>query len=174
MARKPGKSESLTIRLDPKTRFMLDFIARLRGQSITTVVERAIYDAASRATIGQGYGEEDWEAFWSVSEGIRALKLARERALFPTFEELRRLDFCLEHWPFFFTSSKGDEFRPALLDILWPEIDDLVEMHETRKREDYFAAGKFMQRRLSSANIAPPDWPIGSGKKIDIDDEIPF
>src|SRR5689334_25192254 len=86
LARKSAKSETLTIRLDPKTRFMLEFVARLRGQTITTVVERAIADAADAATIpefdfvGKKTGELNWKQFWDVAQGIREIKMAEEPA----------------------------------------------------------------------------------------------
>ena len=47
-----GKTQSLSLRLDPKTKFTLDFMARIRGQSITTVVERAIKEAAKNVGVG--------------------------------------------------------------------------------------------------------------------------
>jgi predicted HicB family RNase H-like nuclease len=48
-----ARSETLSLRLDPKLRFAVEFIARLRGQTITTAVERAIKDAADSAVIGE-------------------------------------------------------------------------------------------------------------------------
>lgn len=52
--KKAGKSESLTIRLDPKMRFALEFVARLNGQTITKVIERAVTDAADRTKVDNG------------------------------------------------------------------------------------------------------------------------
>jgi len=184
MSRAPKKSETLTIRLDPKTRFMLEFMARLRGQTITTVVERAIAEAAGRSGIvveGSNFGDSErtWKDFWSISEGERALRLAREPQLFPTYEEEMRSAFADEHWPFFFTSSQKDDFKRYYVDVLWPRIDEFVELHQTKRSSDYFAAGKAMQEALRAAQLKAPDWPIvppvASRRVAKPDeDEIPF
>lgn len=183
-----GKSETLTIRLDPKTRFVLEYLSRLNGQTITTVVERAIVQTANVQSIPatDEFGSDSgWQDFWDVSEGARALKLARRSEFFPTFEEERRLAFCEEHWPFFFVNSHKTVFRYPWLNILWPRIDDFIEIHEQSKSGGkYWAAGEAMQETLRGAGLKPPAWPIedekpksgryGGGKPTDLDDEIPF
>ena len=185
MAREPkaGKSETLTIRLDPKTRFILEYLSRLKGQTITTVVERAIVKAADQETLhdyGGGMGMPDgWQDFWDVSEGVRALKIASRSEFFPTYEEERRLAFCKEHWPFFWSTMDRRSFLNHYVDVLWPRIDEFVQLHEDHKTTDYFAAGKAMQEALRNAKLKAPDWPIPqkveSYAKRDLkDDEIPF
>ena len=32
------KTETLSLRLDPKTKFILEFVARINGQTLTTVI----------------------------------------------------------------------------------------------------------------------------------------
>lgn len=181
------KTESLTIRLDPKTRFILDWVARLRGQTITTVVERAINEGASAIDLSS-YDNRTWRDFWDVSEGVRALNIAAEPLLHPTYEEEERLAFVREHWPFFFTSDSKTVFRRVNLDILWPDIETYMKAHREGKASDYWHAGKMMKAALQAAHIASPDWPkeavqnalSGSGraqKRLeldDLDDEIPF
>ncbi|WP_267550427.1 hypothetical protein [Rhizobium rhizogenes] len=183
MVKKPSKSETLTIRLDPKTRFMLDFVSRLRGQSITTVVERAISEAANGASIqsDDSYGAPStWRDFWSVTEGERAIKIAREDLLHPTYEEERRLKFAEQFWQFFFTNSNKNNIRLGYIEVLWPRIDEFIKIYDTTKQTDYFAAGEAMQAALSAARLVGPDWPEGSKPKSggnfsrDLDDDIPF
>lgn len=187
MAREPtkaGKSETLTIRLDPKTRFVLDYLSRLKGQTITTVVERAIVTAASQDPIYiDEVGQVSWQYFWDVSEGARSINIARTADFFPTYEEEKRVAFCSEHWPFFFSTSDKKAFRYPFLNILWPRIDEFVDIHErTKEGGDYWAAGKAMQKALADAGIAAPDWPVKSrytppkGKTgaANPEDEIPF
>jgi hypothetical protein len=187
MTKKPIKSESMSIRVDPKVRFVLEFISRLKGQSITTVVERAIHDAGRAATISRDHGlDEDWTDFWAVSDGVRALAIAREPALFPSYEEEKRLHFVREHWPFFYLNSKKDEYDLVRLDNLWPKIDHYIEKHDSTRSSDYFAAGKEMNADLKAAGLPQPMWPQASDKNLnhpkpevkkperDLDDEIPF
>ncbi|HEY9058230.1 MAG TPA: hypothetical protein VIN77_13850 [Aurantimonas sp.] len=187
MAREPKsrKSETLTIRLDPKTRFILEYLSRLKGQSITTVVERAIVAAASQEFVSDPrYPDEpdSWQRFWDVSEGCRALRMSERPDFFPTYEEDRRLAFAKEHWPFFWSNKDRTGFLHYYVDVLWPRIDEFVQMHEDQKASDYFAASKAMQNALKAAKLQAPDWPLPN-KKVeapksadsrDLDDEIPF
>lgn len=190
---KSGKTETLTIRLDPKTRFVLEYMSRLKGQTITTVVERAIVAAAAQETLPDREfgGTLSWDDFWDVSEGVRALNLANRREFFPTFEEERRLDFAKTHWPFFFaTKSKAIPLN-HYIDILWPRIDEYVQLHEENKAKggDWFGAGNAMQEALRKSNLRAPDWPQKDQPKPDtskpeekkpptfsrdLDDDIPF
>jgi predicted transcriptional regulator len=156
--KKPTKSETLTLRLDPKTRFVLDLVARARGQTITTVLERAIYDAANQLTDYTGRSIS-WEKFWSVSDGARFLKVASARELFPTFEEERILKFANEHWSFFYTSSTKHNVYERYLDVLWPSITKYVETWERTRASDGYAAGRMMREDLLAAGVDPPEWP---------------
>ncbi len=181
---KPGKSETLTIRLDPKTRFILEYLSRLKGQTITTVVERAIVTAAEQETIhdySHG-GELGWRDFWNVSDGVRALTMAAERGFFPNYEEEKRLAFAKDHWPFFWHTKDRRLFLNHYVDVLWPRIDEFVQIHDDQKTSDWFAAGTAMQAALRGARLRPPAWPVDPEKptpqkprpSIELDDDIPF
>lgn len=165
MAKEPnrgGKTESLTIRLDPKTRFVLEYLSRLKGQTITTVVERAIVSAASLETVADpSYPglPDGWQQFWDVSDGCRALRMAERPEFFPTYEEDRRLAFAKEHWPFFWSTSERSRFLNHYVDILWPRIDEFVQIHEDNRSKNYFAAGQAMQDAIRDAKLRAPDWP---------------
>jgi hypothetical protein len=196
MAREPAKAktETLTIRLDPKTRFILEFMSRLKGQTITTVVERAIVSAASELKIQapDDYNHEiGWQDLWDVSEGVRALGIYAISDFFPTFEEERRLAFARTHWPFFFATKSKTIPLSHYIDILWPRIDEFIQFHEDNKAAggDWHAAGKAMQDALAKANLKVPDWPPkepaktdvskAAGKDVpsfsrDMDEDIPF
>lgn len=191
---KTGKSETLTIRLDPKTRFILEYVSKLKGQTITTVVERAIVHSASGETVidretGSGL---TWQNFWDVSEGVRYLQMASRSEFYPTYEDDRRYAFCKEHWPFFWATIRRVTFLNYYVDVLWPRIDEFIAIHDERKQEDYFAAGKAMQEALRVAKLKAPVWPIpdkpspattapdnkpapkGGAFSRDLDDDIPF
>jgi hypothetical protein len=176
MAREPkaGKSETLTIRLDPKTRFVLEYLSRLKGQTITTVVERAIVNAASNESVQTEGGYANWQYFWDVSDGVRALKMAENSAFFPTYEEEKRLAFAREHWPFFYQTIARDQFVNHYIDVLWPRIDEFVQMHEDMRARNYFAAGEAMAKALSTANLEPPKWVDAIGHPNVPQAEIPF
>ncbi|MBX4901638.1 hypothetical protein HJA83_09855 [Rhizobium bangladeshense] len=163
--KKTAKSETLTIRLDPKSRFMLEFLSRLKGQTITTVVERAIAEAAGRerVTVDRPFysGEVDektWRDFWSVSEAERGLKLARLPEIHPTYDEERRLDFATRWWQFFFTNEHALIVDRQLADILWPRIDRFIEIEQENQTTNALAVGDAMSQALRDAGIEPPAW----------------
>lgn len=156
---KGTKSESLTIRMDPKTRFMMDCVARVRGQTITTVIERSVAAAAAQETMTYHGQPITWQHLWDLSEGIRALMMAEVPELYPTYQEEKRLKFAAEHSLFFYRKGQRDLFKEWNVEVLWPRIDEFVEMHEEFQDSDYFAAGRAMCKALNDANISAPDWP---------------
>lgn len=173
------------MRLDPKTRFLIDYIARARGQNLTTVIERAITEAANQASGHLEFGEQSkhWQDIWHTSEGARSLTLWAEKALFPNYEEEYKLAFARTHWPFFYNDSSCKEPKVWSIDVLWPRIDEFVEMWREKQSTDYFAVGREMQEALRAAGLKAPDWPVQSPKPQQKtqsspsrvpDDEIPF
>ena len=184
-SKRAAKTEVLSMRMDPKTRFLVEILARYRGQSISTVVERAILEAADNARIGGHDEERTWRDYWHVSDGVRALNMAADQALYPTYEEECRFALAKTHWPFFFTSSTSLAARQAFVDILWPRIDEFLERWEATKSTDYFAVGRAMQQALRDAGVQAPEWPVKAAERPrappakaptggDLDDEIPF
>ncbi len=159
MAKKNFKTETLTLRLDPKTRFILEFLARLRGQTITTVFERAIQDAADLAQIKRNNGRiYTWKNFWDVEQGIRDILISGEQTLRPTFEEEKRLEFTSKYWPFFFTDVDKVIMQRHYISVLWNRIDEFIEFDEDPKINDFWAAGRAMENTLKAARLTPPKW----------------
>ena len=105
-----NRTESLTIRLDPKTRFALEFVSRITKQTITTVVESAIRDIAEKTysdiskTYTDNYKEvndTNWKYYWDVNEGVRFINLAKYPNTNPTYDEEEILEFIKIHWKYF-------------------------------------------------------------------------
>ncbi len=173
--RRSAKTEVLSMRMDPKTRFVVEFLARVRGQSISTVVERAIQEAADNTLIpikdrhGNTY-DNTWNDYWHVSEGIRFLMVASDRHLYSTFDEEYRATFAKTHWPFFYISQQCDRYKEWAIEVIWPRIDEFVDLWTRTKATDYFAAGKAMQEAIRQAGLKAPDWPV----KRSLDDDVPF
>lgn len=174
-ATKRAKSETVTLRIDPKTKFMLDFMVRIQGRSITALVELAIREAADNAGIMDVYGnEKNWTQFWDANEGVRTLNLLAEPKYPTTFEEDEILLFARANWEFFYTSAKSSTVRRAYAEILWPKIGEYLQIWREKRSADYWAAGRAMERDLSVAKLAAPVWPRGSKNDASLDDEIPF
>lgn len=160
------KTQTLSLRLDPKTKFIVDFLARVKGQSITTLVERAIKQVAAGAGVGPEWDDAGnklttsiWSDFWDPSDGVRTLNLLAEPYYPTTFEEDELRSFTLTHWQFFYTSSEGKQPLRANVEVLWPNIESYCHLWNTIKAENYWFAGEEMSGELADAGIEPPDWP---------------
>jgi len=177
-----SKTETLSLRLDPKTKFILEFVARIKGQTLTIVVERAIREACDRVTIGEDRNEErsTWADFWDPHEGVRTLKLLNCRHYRSSFDEDELLQFTLAHEEFFYDQEKRwpegwHEPNREYLQILWPKIAEYREIWRTQREKDYWAAGRAMKGDLLLAQVKAPTWPRPpKSERADMDDEIPF
>ncbi len=175
------KTLSLSLRLDPKTKFIMDFMARVKGQSITTLVERAIKEVASNVWIGPQIGDSqsNWADFWDASEGVRTQNLIANPHYPTTLEEDELRAFAETHWQFFYTNKGAQHPNRGYLEILWPSVDRYLDIWREKKSEDFWAAGEAMKADIVAARVAEPDWPPNAPKKEseragDLDDEIPF
>jgi hypothetical protein len=176
------KTQTLSLRLDPKTKFSLEFVARANGQTLTTVVERAIRSSCDEVKIIGDFDSKgfNWQHFWDPDEGVRTLKLLACDAYQSTYGEDELRQFTVEHWEFFYTGQTADEPRRVYVQILWPKIEEYQRVWREQRESNYWAAGEAMAADLSAARVAGPTWPrrskslAASGRKADMDDEIPF
>jgi hypothetical protein len=168
------KTQTLSLRLDPKTKFTLEFVARIKGQTLTTIVERAIRESCDQVTIESGFGQErfNWQSFWDPQEGVRTLKLLACETYPSTYDEDDLREFTKTHWDFFYISEKDMVPRRAFLEILWPKIEEYRRIWHEQRDTDFWAAGKAMAADLSAAQVRPPRWP--RQKDAGFDDSIPF
>jgi hypothetical protein len=179
-----AKTRALSLRLDPKTKFMLEFVARIKGQTLTTVVERAIRESCDQVTIrgpGQNeYGNQyNWQQFWDPEEGVRMLSLLASPDYPTNYDADDLKEFTKIHWEFFYRESKCLNPRRSFVQILWPKIETYRHIWN-EQRDDYWAAGRAMAADLTAAKLKAPQWPrpapppSAPTKRNDIEDEIPF
>ena len=183
-----AKTQTLSLRLDPKSRFVLEFVAKLRKQSITTVVEQAIYALAGSEHIEPWDKEsKTWKDFWNVNEGVRTMLMLAQPIVTSSYEDDELRDFIKEHIEFFSTTNELENPDRLNLEVLWPSIYEILEHWHENKRNDPWSTGHIMAERLTAAGVEPPEWPR-PGKtppkprsKMDrsdfsqeLDDEIPF
>jgi hypothetical protein len=180
----PGKTETLSLRLDPKTKFILEFASRINGQTITTIVERAIRASCDAIQI---HSQEDfapplsWKDFWDPHEGIRTLKLF-DSGYPSTYDEDELRDFVQAHTAFFYMRDGTANLNYSLVHILWPKIEEYRRIWRDKREKDYWAAGHAMAADLKAANVRPPPWPpetkdlpkAAPNRRGCMDDEIPF
>ena len=179
------KSETLSLRLDPKTKFILEFVARINGQTLTTVIERAIRKSCDEVAIGSD--PLNWDYFWDPDAGVRTLKLLACPDYPSTYEEDELRRFAKAHWEFFYTHPKSNEPRRTYVEALWPKIEEYQRIWRDQRSSNYWAAGAAMAADLSAAQLKAPNWPRGSTARAAMqpdsfatqpgrpfDDEIPF
>jgi len=168
------KSQTLSLRLDPKTRFVLEFLSKVYHQSITTVVEGAIRRAGAAARFGED-GAKSWATYWDISEGVRAINLLADKDIPSDFEDDELRNFIQQHIEFF--SETYDLSNPDRInvEVLWPKIDDYLDAWRELKRSNPWEVGRVMASDLDSAGVEPPEWPRREkSPPRPIDDDIPF
>jgi hypothetical protein len=171
-----GKTETLSLRLDPKTKFMLEFVARVRGQSITTIVERAIRSSSAPRRLGdaakRGSGDLNWVDFWDPDEGVRMMKLLACDEYPSTYDEDELKDFMRVHHEFFYKGYFGEIPRRPYLRVLWPQIGRYRRIWIEERDRNYWAAGEAMAADVRAANIRPPVWPPPPQEAKNADSDI--
>jgi hypothetical protein len=168
------KTETLSLRLDPKTKFILEFVVRTTGRTLTTIIERAIRTSCAEVTIG-GDGHS-WDYFWDPDTGVRTLKLLACRDYPSNYDEDELRGFIKAHWQFFYAHIDSHEPRRAYVEILWPKIEEYQRIWRDQRGSNYWAAGAAMAADLSAAQLKTPNWPPAAqpARKKPFDDEIPF
>jgi hypothetical protein len=183
-----GKTENLSLRLDPKTKFILDFVSRINGQTITTIVERAIRASCDQIELPGSVPEGDfavsfnWKHFWDPHEGVRTLKLLANPAYPTSFDEDELKGFIEAHRQFFYVAGRSRTPNSSMVHVLWPKIDEYRRIWLEEREKDYWAAGIAMTADLTAANVEPPHWPPApnpspkpTARRVgQIEDEIPF
>jgi hypothetical protein len=109
------KTETLTLRLDPKVKLMIELISRIRRQSITGVVEAAIEEIAFDLDAPVVSGGKAWpmsllsavSEIWSTDESERFIHLCTHLPSLITYEE-QRLWETIKASKFFLTDGLAD------------------------------------------------------------------
>jgi len=184
------RTESLSLRIDPKTKFALEFMVKITGYRITDLIERAIKDYADKTTVGEEYsGKKNWLHYWHPDEGVRTIKMIFDQDIHTTFEEDEIAEFVNQHNEFFFFDT-SEKTRPAvvLVQVLWPRIRYYIEHWREHKGLSRWLTGTLMLEAITAAGMRGPNWPRVStpattppttpqpaaAPKGDLDDEIPF
>lgn len=143
------KTEALTLRLDPKVRFLIDLLARQKRQSITGVIESAIETYASNFLIEADlWSEEDGEEkqqtvsmyrlskeLYSTDDSWRFMMLVWHCPRLLSYEELRlketiyKSEFLWDEYPH--STSAVDDIDTDLLREHWISLLNHVEEHKS-------------------------------------------
>lgn len=143
-AKKEGKrtpTVNVSFRLDPKTKYLVDLLARHQKRTITGVIEWALERAAGQENIrGDSDIKETFgdaiDFLWSTDEATRLVNLATYKSSLLDYDELRMWETILvtdEFWKDFETIDRGQSsFRNidlAMLQKHWNLLKDHVAEH---------------------------------------------
>jgi predicted transcriptional regulator len=167
------RSETVTVRLDPKLRYLAELAALKHRRTLSSFIEWAIEDTLHRVKLREGNDDsgttvaDDAELLWDVDDAERFVKLALRYPELLTHEEQKRWKLIRENgflWRGRFGSN--DEWE-------WTIKEQSLILSRLREHWDRFCA---VARAEEQASVLP-SWASTkpSGKKVDaFDDDIPF
>ena len=173
---KLSRSETVTVRLDPKLRYLAELAARLHRRTLSSYVEWAIEASLDNNVLkpdshGSGFSiKDDAEYLWDVDEADRFAKLALRYPHLLSHEEQVRWKLireCGYLWRGHFSRAHENEWR-------WAVDAKSLCFDRLRDKWELFCAVASGEKPVS----ALPTW-VKSDPKMgtglgDMDDEIPF
>ncbi|MHC6224031.1 hypothetical protein ACYU03_04525 [Pseudomonas sp. X10] len=149
------KTEALTLRLDPKVRFLIDLLARQKRQSITGVIESAIETYATNFHIEADlWSEEDGE---EKTQLVSMYKLSKE--LYTTDDSFRFM-MLVWHCPRLL-SYEELRLKETIYssEFFWDEYPESVkpteDIHTDLLREHWVSLLKHVDEHKSSPTVVP-------------------
>lgn len=138
--------------------------------SITTFVERAIWEASSKVVVSKTlfkvedentsskstlFDNLDWTDFWDPDEGLRTIKLLNSPNMqqFTSYEEDQLLLFIKEHWFFFSSSEDLIDISREHVNALWPTINEDLEAWLNGRDGNPECMWKGLAMRLEGAGL---------------------
>jgi len=161
--KRPGakKTESLTLRLDPKTKFQLELVARAKRQSVTEVIESLVRREVEALRFPRaGGGECDWSVFWSPEQHERLVLLLSVAGVELSGHEQLLSRFIAAHAEFFFEPlSNPVTPRPSgeRTRVLWPRLQGWAERWDASRGAGDGAVVEEMRLALTEAGLSMPD-----------------
>lgn len=187
-----SRSETVTVRLDPKLRYLAELAARIHRRTLSSYIEWAVEQSLEKVNIhiAEHGGDEDLSLkaesrlLWDVDESERFIKLARHYPELLNHEEQ-------EQWKLLLDSQLLDPARTrdkygrmvwndgTLEDAVYPAVrriwGDLKEAYEGGSSKQR-AWVELIRHDMAKGLIYPPG--VGKAPGVaslaDMDDDIPF
>ncbi len=150
MARKPKgeitRSETLAIRLDPRTRYMLELAGRIQHRTLSSVVEWMINNSLKDILISDNLSLANVQAdLWDIDEPDRLVKLALQYPYLLNFEEQKIWKVIIENAYFWKGRSEDGE---------WMGVFKMKDLHFDRIRK-YWTTIQDMAKGEELSGILP-------------------
>lgn len=171
---KLSRSETVTVRLDPKLRYLAELAARKQRRTLSSFIEWAVEDSLSRVLVEEGLNgasiADQAENLWDVDEADRFAKLALRYPYLLTHDEQVVWKLVCENG----TLWRGRYAGPNN-EWTWKVTEEALIFGRLREHWNQFIAVARGQADKSGL----PTWvkrkeiPAKSGFD-DLDDDIPF
>lgn len=134
---------SVSLRIDPKTKYLIDLLARDQKRTITGVIEWAIERAASQEQFDNDQYDHHGPSFrdmidalWSTDEAMRLIALAMNKPSLLDYDELRiwetikaSPDLWLINNPGSFQKFEMNWINSAMVQQYWEPLIDHVQQY---------------------------------------------
>lgn len=152
------KTEHMSLRLDSRTKFLVEYWSQCVHQSDTAFVTMAVERYARDLANEHGHSPK---ACFHPHRGVREVRLGLLDDYPLDDVRARRRDFVMQHRAFFLTQV-GDHYQANVpfIETLW-DVDGKTNLDEYMNgwAEDFWAPGKLMAERLRSRGLEAPVWP---------------
>ncbi len=171
-----ARSETVTVRLDPKLRYLAELAALKHRRTLSSFIEWAIEDSLHRVKLREGTGynndsgstvSDDAESLWDVDDADRFAKLALRYPDLLTHEEQKRWKLIRENG-YLWRGRYGSDDKWG-----WTVKEQSLMLDRLREYWDRFCA---VARNEAQTSVLPTwaDKKSDSEKTEGSDDDIPF
>lgn len=134
-ARVGKKSEAISIRVDPVSRYGLEILARLENRPLSGYVELLIRRAFGSVIVGNGESIQDViNATWSPNEHERLIMMGIKYPQFLSYEDGKKFKVITET-PALWSNRRIrniSTFRWSEVSKVWPQIEDAINTAANR------------------------------------------
>lgn len=168
---------SVSLRIDPKSKYLIDLLAREQKRTITGVIEWALDRAAMDTSFYSDMNDsrsyaEVIDSLWSTDESVRLIKLAITKPGLLDYDEMRvweTIRASKDFWKVHVSDSVSggpseDYMHKDLIQKHWDELIEHVAKHRNSRSIVPFEVPENEKRQKG---FQPEDF-------SDFDDEIPF
>ncbi|QWL80231.1 hypothetical protein [Aeromonas hydrophila] len=138
-SKKNTTSVNMTLRLDPRSKYLIDLLTRQQKRTITGVIEWAVERAGAETTFDNDRGIsflEVIDSLWSTDESVRLANLALARPDLLDYDELRIWETIKASPDLWNTSG---QLLYSTLQEEWDSLLEHVEQHRlSRAVKPYF------------------------------------
>ena len=160
---KLARSETVTVRLDPKLRYLAEIAARKQRRTLSSFIEWAVEESLSTVNLVEEDGDDEdsyrhslsvWSAsdcLWDVDEADRFVKLATQFHGLMTYEEQAIWKSINEETCLFLPQPQGAKtLQRDLLKLIWENLQAYANK-EISKEEFHEQISPFVKLHYATA-----------------------